>query len=120
MKFTDTLKELEAKATDGPWRKSKGNIGNGIEGYCGKKSPIYEGDDGYRMVGTYQSCKATEKYSEEAENQKANGDLIIYLRNHAKEIIKLVEAAQAVHVTSGCSIADLTALSNALESLNKD
>jgi hypothetical protein len=95
MKLTDTLRELEAKATSGPWRKSTGNVGNGIEGYSGKKSTLYR-DDGYRMVATYQSCEATGKYKEEEENQKANGDLIIYLRNHAQEIINLVEAAENI------------------------
>ncbi len=139
MKFTDTLKELEAKATEGPWRKSTGNVGNGIEGYSGKKSTLYR-DDGYRMVATYQSCEATGKYKQEEENQAANGELIIFLRNHAKEIINLVEAAESAmehanfyveadkeddHLTRACTYGGMVSsiidvLKPALAALNKE
>jgi len=91
MKFTDTLKELEAKATVGPWIR---------EGF----SRI----TGVTMNGILRS--------EDAE-------LIAYLRNHAQEIINLVEAAEmADHAwKTGAYMADkIIALGKALSALNKE
>jgi hypothetical protein len=96
MKFTDTLKSLEAKATDGPVTV------NSISAH-----PSFS----YAQHPEYQF-------------QARNGDVQIYafLRNHAKEIINLVEAAEQV-ITAPDDDADVKAyykLANAIDALNKE
>ena len=103
--FLKTLEELSEKATLGPWRKSKGNFDNGIEGQSGK-SDFYIGDDGYRMLATYQHCESTGKRKEEEVNQAANGDLIVFLANNRQQIIDLVKAADHMQ-KYGTGLSDL-------------
>jgi len=114
MKFTDTLKELEAKATDGPWKVRK------MRGDC-----FVEGNkvQGQTIAGDYK----TEILSDGDYDEKlSDAELIAYLRNHAKEIINLVEAAEkvSVNIVDGqsmrVSIEDLIALKNTVAALNKE
>ena len=91
MKFTDTLKELEAKATDGPWGVGmrNGANANGIYSYTGADShddPNICSVYGIHMHRDRDEVKGCDGYP--------NAELIAYLRSHAKEIINLVEAAE--------------------------
>lgn len=81
------LEGLEKLATPGPWRKrTTGNMGNLIEADSGKRA--YPGDDGFRAVGTYQSCCTDRPAVDENANAEANGALIVALRNTALPIIR--------------------------------
>lgn len=64
-----------AKYTPKPWRKyTECNIGSTIAGPSGKKS--YDGDEGWRIVASYQACGDFQTYAEEEANAEANGNLI--------------------------------------------
>jgi hypothetical protein len=65
---------MNTKHTPGPWRFSTGIHGNAIEAFSGRS--YGEGDDGFRVVATYQECEPTDIYRNRVENAKANGHLI--------------------------------------------
>jgi len=104
MKFTDTLKELEAKATDGPWGYVNCNCGHST---CQRKQ--------FHNGMFYQGSGFDPQ----------DAELIAYLRNHAQEIINLVEAAELIqgildHPTKSVTILDSAKLREALAALNKE
>lgn len=112
MKFTDTLKELEAKATDGPWDALQ--LMN------------YGRDDQYYLEDINGSLVFIENRSGIPVAKKEAAELIAYLRNHAKEIINLVEAAEKIsaNIADSSSLRvwfeDLIALKNTVAALNKE
>ena len=82
MKFTDTLKSLEAKATDGPHVVDHANFELvAIDG------DVYEYIANF-SAGDFSASDLTD------EEIAANAKLYCFLRNHAQEIINLVEAAE--------------------------
>ena len=81
MKFTDTLKELEAKATEGPL----------VVIDCRPDRDLITLTDGASVFCRIENRVALRPLDSEDE---ANARLIAYLRNHSKEIIALVEAAE--------------------------
>lgn len=66
------LIELEAKATEGPWYESNSD-------QAGLVHAVEDDFDTWVMTG-----------------RKNNRELIAYLRNHCKDFIRLMEAAEAV------------------------
>lgn len=75
--FAQRVAELERllkDATPGPWRLGSGNISNCIEGQSGKK--LFDNDNGFRTVATYQSCESSGIASKERANAEANAALI--------------------------------------------
>lgn len=65
----------EAKHTPGPWRVTESRqMGNRIEGQSGR--PLYEGDDGWRTVASFQDCCPSTDYEVVEGNAAANGLLI--------------------------------------------
>lgn len=62
--------------TPTPWRLcTTGNLGSAIEAPSGKS--YHEGDDGYRIVCSYQECTASPLYAVQEENRRANGAFIV-------------------------------------------
>lgn len=76
-----TLRELEAKATEGPWAT---DFSDAI---------TVKGGDGARVAIVTNLSKFTRRDTNEVE---ANAELIAYLRNHAKDFIRLMEAAEVM------------------------
>jgi len=113
MKFTDTLKELEAKATDGPHVVDHANFELvAIDG------DVYEYIANF-SAGDFSASDLTD------EEIAANAKLYCFLRNHAQEIINLVEAAELIqgildHPTKSVTILDSAKLREALAALNKN
>lgn len=97
MKFTDTLKSLEAKATDGPFSTYVFNNADKLSQIEELQKLVY----GTPNATLDLHCVTVEKNGQTlcsaltgcGEDSKANAELIAFLRNHAKEIINLVEAA---------------------------
>jgi hypothetical protein len=128
MTFLTKLRELEAKATEAPWFKR----------YCDDDNHqcmtvISNKDYGPTNTGQFKDEPDTvaitfhqlmPSVGDNADCNDANTELIAYLRNHAKEIIALLEAAEEImkeHCRDvddtrgdGCSICE------ALAALNKE
>jgi hypothetical protein len=111
MTFLTELRELEAKATEGPWNvdthtdESVDDIGRGSD---------------WSITGANGDWICAEGAATAAQY---NVKLILYLRNHAKEIIALVEAAEEVIEWSEVSGAEddfIVRLGSALAALNKE
>jgi len=102
MKFTDTLKELEAKATDGPWGATEWQ------------------DPQWAVIGPNSAFEFIVTTSQ--ENDKQNAELIAFFRNHAKEIINLVVAAENMRDCKGRYHTEqaTTRVFEALAALNKE
>jgi len=111
MKFTDTLKELEAKATNGKWTVVD----------CRPEGNKLFLTDGFSVVCRIQNSVSSKPLENEDE---ANAELIAFLRNHAKKIINLVEAAEdleaVVNPESDREKAAWWKLKVTLAALNKD
>lgn len=73
MNFIDKLKELEAKATPGPWAWAGES----------KKEDDINGSDGYAVI-----CRDSGVYPPDADT----GDLIITMRNCLPELLALASA----------------------------
>jgi hypothetical protein len=127
MTFLTKLKELEAKATDGPW----------FNRYCDDDNHqcmtvISSKDYGPTNTGQFKDEPDTvaitfhqlmPSVGDNADCNDANTELIAYLRNHAKEIINLVEAAEVINNRREDIFqhdADFIALSEVLAALNKE
>jgi hypothetical protein len=115
MTFLTELRELEAKATEGPWGVGmrNGANANGVYSYTG--ADYYDDQTicsvyGIHMHRDRDEVKDCAGYP--------NAELIAYLRNHAKEIIALVDAAENILVC--CCKRTETDLSEALAALNKE
>jgi len=107
MKFTDTLKELEAKATDGPHVVDHANFELvAIDG------DVYEYIANF-SAGDFSASDLTD------EEIAANAKLYCFLRNHAQEIINLVEAAEQL-VNGGHPDEAIHHMIKALAALNKE
>jgi len=105
MNFTDKLSALLAKATEGPWQVLEDYEGKRRGFQCGRDGGIFFHRFMYRGV--------------------ANAELIAYLRNHAQEIVNLVDVATATlneqrREFARGDIADLDDLEDALAALNKE
>jgi hypothetical protein len=94
------LKELEARATEGPWKVRQMRSDCFVEG---------NKVQGQTIAGDYK----TEILSDGDYDEKLHdAELIAYLRNHCKDFIRLMEAAEEV-----CVIGDLQRLSDGLAKL---
>jgi len=84
------LRELEAKATDGPWELGVYDDMGGYDSMTGgiTVGPITLDGKDYGQ----KSCE--EIYIDSYVNLTADAELIAYLRNHAQDFIKLMEAAE--------------------------
>lgn len=77
-----------------PWRlATRGNIGSLIEGYSGKH--LYDGDDGFRAIASFQECCASEMYLDQQNNREANGALIVRSVNSLPSLVKALEEIAA-------------------------
>ena len=78
-----------ADHTPPPWRlRTTGNMGNLIEADSGKR--VDHLDDGFRTVGSYQECCASDKYADQERNRDANGAFIVKaVNNHDALVDKL-------------------------------
>jgi hypothetical protein len=94
MTFLSELRELEAKATDGPWGVGmrNGANANGVYSYTGA-----DYHDDQTICSVYGIHMHRNRYEVKGCDGYPNAELIAYLRNHSKEIINLVEAAEEVH-----------------------
>jgi hypothetical protein len=71
------LKELEARATEAPWK-------------------LIKHSDGQHMWGEVWATERDEDYQVIHEQWNSyNAELVAYLRNHAQDFIRLMEAAEA-------------------------
>lgn len=76
--------------TPTPWRlKRRGNIANCIEARTDQQ--LFDGDDGWRTVASYQSTHTYGKWQDEEEEARANGELIINAVNTHGELLEMVE-----------------------------
>jgi hypothetical protein len=82
------LKKLEAKATKGPW-KARPEYG------CRNPEDWEVAPDIKTEIGVTTELLRTWNY--EKNFNKANAELIAYLRNHAQDFIRLMEAAEEAH-----------------------
>ncbi len=80
MTFLEKLKELEEKATEGPWRSYRG------KGYAGVYS---EGED-VQIWGREKADFTPETF----ERWRRDADMLVLLRNAAPKLIALLEAFQ--------------------------
>lgn len=61
--------------TPGPWRRKKSaNYGNAIEGKTTRRH--FDGDEGWRIVATYQEACDSQIAADQDANWEANGNLI--------------------------------------------
>lgn len=99
----------ETKFTPGPWRiATKGNYSNLIEAYRGGEVDTL--DDGYRPIGSFQSCVASRLWDDEQENARANGLLMAA----APELFEAVRYARLTAVTREAAAIYDAAVSKAL------
>jgi|DEB3_MinimDraft_2_1074329.scaffolds.fasta_scaffold05178_7 hypothetical protein len=88
------LRELEAKATKGPWYCADWTEDDGpnkttIEAHS--KEVLSAGQSSIWPYGIQKTCVAK---TFEGCNPLPDAELIAYLRNHAQDFIKLIEAAK--------------------------
>lgn len=121
MTFSDKLRELDKAATEGPWgyKTMKRQFRLFVERPLGGYSTIG------RMKAQWWIGGITGGAPGDADNSpEANAKLTAFLRNHTKEILALVEAAEYVlhddgllpRATSKCR----SVVAEALANLNKE
>lgn len=96
--------------TPTPWRLcTTGNLGSAIEAPSGKA--YYDGDDGYRIVCSYQECTASEMYVVQEANRRANGALIVEAVNsYATLKARITELEEALVRTAASLAATISLL----------
>jgi hypothetical protein len=78
------------KATPRPWRLcTRGNLGSAIEVPSGKS--YYDGDDGYRVIASYQECTDSGLYAVQESNRIANGELILRAVNSYDRLLAFAQ-----------------------------
>ena len=100
--------------TKGKWRFSTGNIGNAIEGYCGKTE--FEGDDGYRTIAFYQASVQSSRGIDEQKNKVANGFLIKAAPEMYEALLRCAAILGGIETSKSGLIKALEATRDAMQS----
>lgn len=110
---------MESAHTPLPWRiRKRGSVGGIIEALSGRVS--YQGDEGWRVVATYQPCmRADATLEEEDENAQANAELIVRAVNSYHDMLAALEGIAKTLETMDMDLRAISAHRVALAAIAK-